>query len=443
MMKHLHKTSIRLTAAALSALLLFSAPFCYATSLDEMKEQQGALAEKKAQLEEQIQSLGNKESEKEAVGALLVEKADTLEKQISGAKKNITDLDKSIKKLEDTLKKSEEEISDTMELLKKRLCALYKAGTVSTLEILFDSKSLHDFSMRAELMSGMTKRDRMLIDTVKQYMDDTAAQRKELEDEKLALGDEKKTLESSQDELMALEAENAALLKQIRTEKNEAETELVRTADEEYALANIIADKIANMSKPQATPQPTALPTPTPTPVPTQEPTPTPTPIPEDDGVNPTPTPTPVPTVAPTPTPTPIPEPEYPDVPDTPSDSEGFKWPVPASSTTTSLFGGGHYGLDIAAPEGTPIVASRSGTVMVANATDSWGYSWGYYVSIYHDETYSTLYAHMSAVAAYEGQQVSKGDIIGYVGNTGYSFGNHLHFEVYENGTRVNPQRFV
>jgi murein DD-endopeptidase MepM/ murein hydrolase activator NlpD len=99
--------------------------------------------------------------------------------------------------------------------------------------------------------------------------------------------------------------------------------------------------------------------------------------------------------------------------------------------------------MDIGAPRGTPIVASRSGTVMVANGSDEWGYSWGYYVSIYHDSTYSTLYAHMSSVAVSAGQKVKKGDIIGYVGNTGYSFGNHLHFEVYKDGTRVNPGAYV
>ena len=99
--------------------------------------------------------------------------------------------------------------------------------------------------------------------------------------------------------------------------------------------------------------------------------------------------------------------------------------------------------MDIPAAYGTPIVASRSGTVMVANGSDSWGYSWGYYVSIYHDSEFSTLYAHMSSVAVSAGQWVNKGDIIGYVGDTGYSFGNHCHFEVYQNGIRVDPAQFV
>ena len=109
----------------------------------------------------------------------------------------------------------------------------------------------------------------------------------------------------------------------------------------------------------------------------------------------------------------------------------------------TDTFGGGHYGLDVGAPRGTPIVASRSGTVMTANSTDEWGNSWGYHVSIYHDSHYTTLYAHMSEVAVESGQWVNKGEVIGYVGNTGYSFGNHLHFEVYEDGRRVDPQKFL
>ena len=62
---------------------------------------------------------------------------------------------------------------------------------------------------------------------------------------------------------------------------------------------------------------------------------------------------------------------------------------------------------------------------------------------IWHNETFSTRYAHMSSVAVSTGQYVTAGTIIGYEGNTGNSFGAHLHFEVYENGTRVNPARFL
>ncbi len=62
---------------------------------------------------------------------------------------------------------------------------------------------------------------------------------------------------------------------------------------------------------------------------------------------------------------------------------------------------------------------------------------------IYHNDTYSTLYAHMSSTAVSTGEYVSKGQVIGYEGNTGDSTGPHLHFEVWQNGTRVNPRPFL
>lgn len=439
-MKHFHKGLTRLTALALSALLFAAAPLSYATTVEDIEAEQQTLAQKKENLENKIAALESEESDKEAVQALLAEQISTVKEQIDSATGNIDSLNKSITALEDSMQRAQEEIQDTLALLKKRIAALYTAGKVSTLEILFNSQSLHDFSMRTELISSITHRDKMLVDTVYDYMEKTQEQREELEKQKAALADEKKLLESSQTELTGLEAENQALLEEIRAEKGKAENELKRTEDEEYALVNMMAIAIEQMKQQQ---QAQAKATPTPTPVPTVEPTPTPTPVPtpeidENGDALPTPTPTPVPTVKPTPTPTPVPE-----APSSPNSGESFCWPVPGWSSVSCAFGGGHYGMDIPAAYGTPIVASRSGTVMVANGSDSWGYSWGYYVSIYHDSEFSTLYAHMSSVAVSAGQWVNKGDIIGYVGDTGYSFGNHCHFEVYQNGTRVDPAQFV
>ena len=128
-----------------------------------------------------------------------------------------------------------------------------------------------------------------------------------------------------------------------------------------------------------------------------------------------------------------------------------FSWPLQAGYRITSPYGwrtldgepNFHNGIDIGAPEGTPILAAAKGTVAVANAMDSWGGGWGYYVRIHHDGTiYETLYAHCSVIAVYDGQPVEQGQVIGYVGNTGNSRGNHLHFEIYQNGTRVDPLLF-
>ena len=125
-----------------------------------------------------------------------------------------------------------------------------------------------------------------------------------------------------------------------------------------------------------------------------------------------------------------------------------FAWPLPQSFTITSQFGyrtdpftgeiSYHSGTDIAAPYGTPVLAAAGGTVTVANATDPWGGSYGYYVKIQHDGTFDTLYAHCSSICVTPGQQVQQGEVIGYVGSTGNSTGNHLHFEVWENGERMD-----
>ena len=94
-----------------------------------------------------------------------------------------------------------------------------------------------------------------------------------------------------------------------------------------------------------------------------------------------------------------------------------------------------HKGIDLAAPTGTPVYATADGIVDRAE----WFSSYGLYVEIGHGAELETRYAHMSRLAVAEGQWVSKGDVIGYVGSTGRSTGPHLHYEVRIAGIAVNP----
>ena len=129
-----------------------------------------------------------------------------------------------------------------------------------------------------------------------------------------------------------------------------------------------------------------------------------------------------------------------------------FQWPLPQSYTITSWFGyredpftgeiSYHSGTDIGAPGGTPILASADGTVTIANAIDSWGGGYGYHIKLNHNDTFDTLYAHCSSICVTVGQEVKQGEVIGYVGTTGNSTGNHLHFEVWQNGERTNALGF-
>ncbi len=97
-----------------------------------------------------------------------------------------------------------------------------------------------------------------------------------------------------------------------------------------------------------------------------------------------------------------------------------------------------HTGIDIAAPRGTPVYAAGDGTV----SSDVGGSGYGICVIINHGYSYQTLYAHLSKKIVKPGQKVKRGEIIGYVGNTGLSMGSHLHYEVIKNGVYVNPVHY-
>ena len=130
-----------------------------------------------------------------------------------------------------------------------------------------------------------------------------------------------------------------------------------------------------------------------------------------------------------------------------------LQWPLPVAGTITSQFGhrvdpitgevSSHTGTDIACAEGTPILAAADGTVTVANGLDSWGGSYGYYIQIDHGGGLETLYAHCSSICVTTGQQVQTGQVIGYVGRTGWATGNHCHFEIISGGSYLDARNYI
>jgi murein DD-endopeptidase MepM/ murein hydrolase activator NlpD len=97
-----------------------------------------------------------------------------------------------------------------------------------------------------------------------------------------------------------------------------------------------------------------------------------------------------------------------------------------------------HSGIDFTAPKGTPIYATGNGTVSTAEN----GSGYGNHIVINHGYGYYSLYAHMSKIAVKKGQKVNRGDLLGYIGNTGTSTGPHLHYEVIKGGQKINPINF-
>lgn len=124
----------------------------------------------------------------------------------------------------------------------------------------------------------------------------------------------------------------------------------------------------------------------------------------------------------------------------TQSNVGGYIWPVNGGYISCAIWGySGHTGTDIAAPSGTTIWASKAGTVSYAG----WSNGYGYNILIDHGDGTKTRYAHCSSLAVYSGQQVSQGQVIGYVGRTGWATGNHCHFEIINNGRFLDARNYI
>ena len=370
-----------------------------ASTIEEIEARQEELANQTAVLEEEMAALREDESAALEYQQLLEEKILLTQEKIDTARENIKTLNASIKVLEEKLDISEAQYADTMELLKERIRALYMMGDVGTIEILLNASSLYDFSMKTEMIKSVTEHDKELCDEITAYMEATEADRAALKAQKSEVARLKKQYEADQVELEALMAENNALIEELKGKIGDKQGEINKLAEEDAELQaeldRLLEEKRRQEEEERKRQEEEAKKNET-------------VYIPPTDGTGGT---------------------------------ADFGWPLPGygSSWVTCKFGGGHYGYDIAAPYGTPIVAAESGEVLSA----SYHWSWGNNVFIYHNGTYSTRDAHMSSMAGSPGEWVSKGQVIGYVGNTGYSFGNHLHFEVYKNGTRVDPEPYL
>lgn len=383
-----------------------------ARTVSEIEAQQAELQAERDSLQAQLEQLRNDEAQKLEYQQTLQKQIDVVEDQIDSARQDIDDLNLSITELTMKLDKSEEEMGDTIQEFRQRVVALYKAGSVSTLQILLDSTSFSDFSTRTELINAMSRRDKELVDKITAYMEATEDERRECEDKKAKVAELKKTLESKQEELDGLYAENAQAIEDLQGAQIATENTLQRNQEEldanEAEIAALIeAQRQYEEEQKRLAEQAAAAGS-------------------ASGGGS-----------------------SGGDVvyPSGGGGVAGFNpiWPLPGVSYISAGFNGypGHKGLDIAGPYGTAVVAAESGTVIEANNYDSWGMSWGYYVLIYHNGTYTTRYAHLSSVAVSKGQTVSAGQIVGYEGATGNVTGPHLHFEVYQNGNRVDPMQFL
>ena len=421
------KRNLRIASGVLAMALLVSTNVFatttaeYDAQISEIKEKQAQNEAEAEELNAQLESLRSETADAQAYQEALVAQIENYQESIDLARERIDELNSSISTLEDEIEKADAEYADTFEQLKVRLNALYTSGgELTTLEILLDSTSLYDFSVGSEAIQGVTRHDKQLMEEIKAYMLQTQEQRDELSVQKEELAEQKKDLESKQSELQVLEEENQRLIEELQLQSAEAENLIAENEAESQdylaQLDSLIAQRSEQAAREEAERQ-QALENQ------------------QNQGGGSS------------------------DAGSSSSGSSGssgssndssvlntgdlsFSWPLAGygyGSITQYYGNNGHMGLDVGIPYGTPIYAAESGQVISAE----YHWSWGNNVLIWHNGTYSTRYAHCSSLAVSAGEYVQKGQVIGYAGSTGNSTGNHLHFEVYQNGSRVDPLNFV
>lgn len=366
-----------------------------AASTTEMKNEINELEKKSAKLEKEIAALKKDKAEQNSIKLKLDQQMAVTQQKISACTTLINNYKSEIKKYEDEISAKENEIADTKFLFRQRIRSLGMSGSTNNdLMVLLDSNSFSDYLALSEVSRTISAHDKKIVSELSAAISDINKNKAAI-NEKMAEQNKVKTnLANNQAKLKAQKSEVNGVIAEIESDKsaleaqNKAYESAINKLEKEVQAA--LAAAAGNSSK------------------------------------NPV------------------------------FKSGKFTWPVPGYYNITSYYGyrvnpvSGvyklHGGMDIASAGiyGKPIVAAADGIVISAG-WNSGGF--GNWVVINHGTSggnqYATLYAHMcTAPIVANGQSVKAGQTIGYVGSTGNSTGNHLHFEVRVNGNRVNPMNY-
>ena len=356
------------------------------SEIDALKKEQEASQAKQQELKDQLADAEADQAAAQQKRQLLTQQLEAINAEIENIDAQIAWYDGEIAQKESERKEAEAREAEQYELFCERVRAMEEEGTVSYWSILFNAESFSDLLDRIEDVDAVMAYDNAVMDELIATREELERLQAELESARSEEQAAKEQQEAKKAEQQAKVAEAQKLVDQINANISEVNRQL----DEESAAASEIQAEIARKQKQ----------------------------LEEERKQN--------------------------NI--VISSETGYMWPLPGYYRLSSQFGyrihpitgvaHSHTGIDIPAAGGTPILAAKSGQVV----TSAYHYSYGNYVVIDHGNGNSTLYAHMSSRAVSEGQMVSQGQVIGYVGTTGSSTGNHLHFEVRDNYTRVDPE---
>ena len=406
----------KLTACLLAAVLIFSMfPFsAEAASSSEIRNQINELKEEKKELQEQINKIRSQYKANEDEMVSLVEQKDIIDQEISLLHEQVNNINTQIMSFGLLIADKQKELDEARTKLaelnlknKERIQAMEEEGNLSYWEVLFKANSFSDLLDRLNMIQEIAASDKRRIAEMSQVAEKVATAQAELETEKADLEITRAELDVAQKELEEKRAEADSVLRQLIAKGEEFEAML----DESEQLQDELMAEIAQAEKDlKAAEYQEWLATYVP-----------PTTYPSDDTT---------------------PSGQAPS-------SSGWVCPVPYY-TLTSPFGMRihpihgtrkmHNGVDMAAAQGTPIYAAKSGKVTTTSFQAGGA---GYYVSINHGDGFSSIYMHMTHYIVSPGQYVNAGQVIGYVGSTGGSTGPHLHFGISYKGKYVNPMQYI
>lgn len=430
-MKNKRNTWLKRAAAFVlcAALVLVTGVFptrVQAKSLDDLKKDYNELEKEIEANQKKLENIQNQQASNAEKMKLLSSQAeaissqlDVLNSQLSVLNADIADYDREIsaldKKIADAqskIDKIDADISATQEKISERLRATYMAGSSSWIEILLESDSISSLLLRIQLLASVTENDNKLISKLEKQIEELNAAKAELDKDKKALEEKRsllvekkseldsknKTLSSKQNAYNANYRQISDLMTSLDKSSAEYQRELQRQYRKRAAFERQIDQLVSGGSQ---------------------------------GGDN-----------------------DY-------YDNGEMLWPVPYKNSYISA-GYGYYdpegdgtytmhpAIDIVVREngvnvsyGKNIIAAQSGKVLVRGYSDVGGN----YITIDHGDGYRTYYGHCSKIIASAGQYVEKGEVIAYIGNTGYVTGPHVHFQVMQvkNGVvnRLNPLNFV
>ena len=391
-----------------------------AASSSEIKKQIAELKSQKKELENQMKEVRQQTEENEDEIENLVNQKNAIDQeifllyeQIENINQQLTAYALLIADKQDELDAAQEKLDALTEKNKERIRAMEEDGEISYWSVLFKAKSFSDFLDRLSMIEEIAASDRRRIKEMDEAAAEVEAAQEALEAEKAELELVKEELDAAQLVLDEKRAEADKLLAELVQKGYELEDLYAEMEAKEEDFLKDIAQKEKEYNEAKHREWVQYMST-----YVTQAPDPGSTGGSGGSSGGGA------------------------------VSSGGWLRPL-ASYRVTSPFGNRdaptagastyHQGIDLGAPEGTPIYASRTGVVTAA----TFGKSAGYYVSINHGDGFSSIYMHMTRYVVKKGQAVSAGQVIGYVGSTGTSTGNHLHFGISYNGKYVNPASYV